>query len=34
VIQTKLVSALITDDGRLLVGAVTPQALTEAAGQR
>ncbi|MFJ2033799.1 outer membrane lipoprotein carrier protein LolA [Streptosporangium sp. NPDC087985] len=34
VIQTKLVSALLTDDGRLLVGAVTPEKLTEAAGQR
>ncbi|WP_433256545.1 LolA family protein [Streptosporangium sp. CA-135522] len=33
VIQTKLVSALLTDDGRLLVGAVTPDKLTEAAGQ-
>ncbi|MFG1877722.1 outer membrane lipoprotein carrier protein LolA [Sphaerisporangium sp. NPDC049003] len=32
-IQSKLVSALITDDGRLLVGAVTPEALTEAAGR-
>lgn len=34
VIQTKLFSALLTDDGRLLVGAVTPEKLTEAAGQR
>jgi hypothetical protein len=34
VIQTKLVSALLTDDGRLLVGAVTPEKLTEAAGQK
>ncbi|MFD8529535.1 outer membrane lipoprotein carrier protein LolA [Streptosporangium canum] len=34
VIQTKLVSALLTDDGRLLVGAVTPEKLTEAAGRR
>ncbi|MEO3807642.1 DUF2092 domain-containing protein [Sphaerisporangium sp. B11E5] len=33
VIQTKLISVLITDDGRLLAGAVTPQALTEAAGR-
>ncbi|MFC4530655.1 LolA family protein [Sphaerisporangium dianthi] len=33
VIQTKLVSALLTDDGRLLFGAVTPEALTEAAGR-
>ncbi|WP_248959172.1 LolA family protein [Sphaerisporangium perillae] len=34
VLQTKLVSALFTDDGRLLVGAVTPEALAEAAGQK
>jgi outer membrane lipoprotein-sorting protein len=34
VIQTKLVSALLTDDGRLLVGAVTPEKLAEAAGQK
>ncbi|GAA3507955.1 sigma-E factor regulatory protein RseB domain-containing protein [Streptosporangium album] len=34
VIRTKLVSALLTDDGRLLVGAVTPDKLTEVAGQR
>ncbi|MGV9776810.1 LolA family protein [Streptosporangium sp. NPDC003464] len=34
VIQTKLVSALLTDDGRLLVGAVTPEKLTEAAGRK
>ncbi|MGW3364743.1 LolA family protein [Streptosporangium canum] len=34
VIQTKLVSALLTEDGRLLVGAVTPEKLTEAAGRR
>ncbi|WP_440104804.1 LolA family protein [Streptosporangium sp. H16] len=34
VIQTKLVSALLTDDGRLLVGAVTPEKLSEAAGQK
>ncbi|MER5650818.1 DUF2092 domain-containing protein [Streptosporangium sp. NPDC002524] len=34
VIQTKLVSALLTDDGRLLVGAVTPERLSEAAGQK
>ncbi|MEV7969334.1 DUF2092 domain-containing protein [Sphaerisporangium sp. NPDC088356] len=34
VIQSKLVSALITDDGRLLVGAVTPEALAEAAGRK
>ncbi|WP_459799569.1 LolA family protein [Herbidospora sp. RD11066] len=32
VIATKLVSALITDDGRLLVGAVTPETLEKAAG--
>ncbi|MER7132047.1 LolA family protein [Streptosporangium saharense] len=31
VIQTKLLSALLTDDGRLLVGAVTPERLQEAA---
>ncbi|MFC7383271.1 LolA family protein [Sphaerisporangium rhizosphaerae] len=34
VIESKLVSALLTDDGRLLIGAVTPEALTEAAGRR
>ncbi|MFF3437509.1 outer membrane lipoprotein carrier protein LolA [Streptosporangium sp. NPDC002721] len=34
VVQTKLVSALLTDDGRLLVGAVTPEKLSEAAGQK
>ncbi|MEV7006778.1 DUF2092 domain-containing protein [Streptosporangium sp. NPDC051022] len=34
VIQTKLVSALLTDDGRLLVGAVTPEKLAEVAGRR
>ncbi|SNS70983.1 Outer membrane lipoprotein-sorting protein [Streptosporangium subroseum] len=34
VIQTKLASALLTDDGRLLVGAVTPEKLAEAAGQK
>ncbi len=33
-IQTKLVSALITDDGRLIAGAVTPEALYKAAGQK
>ncbi|MDH2429506.1 DUF2092 domain-containing protein [Sphaerisporangium sp. TRM90804] len=33
VLRTKLVSALFTDDGRLLVGAVTPEALAEAAGR-
>ncbi|TMR07904.1 DUF2092 domain-containing protein [Nonomuraea turkmeniaca] len=31
-IKTKLVTALLTDDGRLLVGAVTPEELTKAAG--
>ncbi|WP_327085076.1 DUF2092 domain-containing protein [Nonomuraea sp. NBC_01738] len=31
-ISTKLVTALITDDGRLLVGAVTPEEITKAAG--
>lgn len=34
VVQTKLLSALLTDDGRLLVGAVTPAKLAEAAGRR
>ncbi|MEV8637724.1 DUF2092 domain-containing protein [Streptosporangium sp. NPDC051023] len=34
VVQTKLVSALLTDDGRLLVGAVTPEKLAEAAGKK
>ncbi|MET9344302.1 DUF2092 domain-containing protein [Nonomuraea sp. NPDC003804] len=33
-IKTKLVSVLFTDDGRLLVGAVTPEELTKAAGAR
>ena len=33
-IQTKLVTALLTDDGRLLVGAVTPEELTKAAGTK
>jgi hypothetical protein len=33
VIETKLVSVLITDDGRVLAGAVTPEALVEAAGK-
>ncbi|WP_101789052.1 LolA family protein [Nonomuraea indica] len=33
-ISTKLVTALLTDDGRLLVGAVTPEEITEAAGVR
>lgn len=31
-IRTKLVTALLTDDGRLLVGAVTPEEITKAAG--
>jgi outer membrane lipoprotein-sorting protein len=31
VLQSRLFSALLTDDGRLLVGAVTPQRLAEAA---
>ncbi|WP_328808700.1 LolA family protein [Nonomuraea montanisoli] len=31
-ITTKLVTALVTDDGRLLVGAVTPEEITKAAG--
>ncbi|MFI7124679.1 outer membrane lipoprotein carrier protein LolA [Nonomuraea sp. NPDC050153] len=31
-IKTKLVTALLTDDGRLLVGAVTPEEITKAAG--
>jgi hypothetical protein len=34
VIRTKLVSALLTDDGRLLVGAVTPEKLAEVAGRK
>ncbi|MBG0822458.1 DUF2092 domain-containing protein [Planomonospora sp. ID91781] len=34
VIRTKLVSALLTDDGRLLVGAVTPEKLVEVAGRK
>ncbi len=34
IIQTKLATALLTDDGRLLVGAVTPERLAEAAGQK
>jgi outer membrane lipoprotein-sorting protein len=32
VIRTKLLTALLTDDGRLLAGAVTPEELTKAAG--
>ncbi|NRQ36829.1 DUF2092 domain-containing protein [Nonomuraea sp. NN258] len=31
-ITTKLVTALLTDDGRLLVGPVTPEEITKAAG--
>ncbi len=31
-ITTKLATALLTDDGRLLVGAVTPEEITKAAG--
>jgi outer membrane lipoprotein-sorting protein len=31
-ISTKLVTALLTDDGRLLVGAVTPEEIVKAAG--
>ncbi|MFI6925710.1 outer membrane lipoprotein carrier protein LolA [Nonomuraea spiralis] len=31
-IRTKLVTVLLTDDGRLLVGAVTPEEITQAAG--
>lgn len=34
ILRSKLVSVLITDDGRLLLGAVTPEALTEAAGRK
>lgn len=33
-IETKLVTMLLTDDGRLLAGAVTPDVLYEAAGHR
>ncbi|MFI6480849.1 outer membrane lipoprotein carrier protein LolA [Nonomuraea sp. NPDC050663] len=33
-IKTKLLTALLTDDGRVLVGAVTPDKLTELAGSR
>ncbi|MET7459503.1 DUF2092 domain-containing protein [Nonomuraea sp. NPDC005501] len=33
-IRTKLVTALITDDGRVLIGAVTPEEITKAAGIR
>lgn len=34
IIETKLVSVLITDDGRVLAGAVTPEALIKAAGTK
>ncbi|MGW0481970.1 LolA family protein [Nonomuraea sp. NPDC003214] len=33
-ITTKLATVLLTDDGRLLVGAVTPEEITKAAGVR
>ncbi|WP_214110715.1 LolA family protein [Acrocarpospora catenulata] len=33
-IRTKVVSVLLTDDGRVLAGAVTPEALYQAAGTR
>ncbi|WP_225878297.1 LolA family protein [Spongiactinospora rosea] len=33
-IQTKLITVLLTDDGRVLAGAVGPQALYEAAGRK
>ncbi|WP_336205213.1 LolA family protein [Nonomuraea sp. LPB2021202275-12-8] len=33
-VKTKLATALLTDDGRLLVGAVTPEEITKAAGVR
>ncbi|GII63910.1 membrane protein [Sphaerisporangium krabiense] len=33
VVKTKLLSVLLTDDGRLLAGAVTPEALVKAAGR-
>ncbi|MEO3887907.1 DUF2092 domain-containing protein [Nonomuraea sp. B5E05] len=33
-IRTKLVTALLTDDGRLLVGPVSPEEITKAAGIR
>ncbi|MDA0643385.1 MULTISPECIES: LolA family protein [Nonomuraea] len=33
-IRTKLVTVLLTDDGRLLVGAVTPEEIMKAAGVR
>ncbi|MFD6812427.1 DUF2092 domain-containing protein, partial [Streptomyces anthocyanicus] len=31
VFKTKIVNALMTDDGKVYVGAVTPQALVDAA---
>lgn len=34
VLRTKLFSALLTDDGRVFVGAVTPDVLTQAAAHR
>ncbi|GII85030.1 membrane protein [Sphaerisporangium siamense] len=34
VVKTKLLSVLVTDDGRLFAGAVTPEALVKAAGRR
>ncbi|WP_143590646.1 LolA family protein [Thermoactinospora rubra] len=34
IVKSKLLTALLTDDGRLLVGAVTPDRLIEAAGTR
>jgi outer membrane lipoprotein-sorting protein len=34
VLRTKLFSALLTDDGRLFVGAVTPDVLTQAAAHK
>ncbi|TDE28376.1 DUF2092 domain-containing protein [Nonomuraea mesophila] len=33
-IKTKLVTALLTDDGRMLVGPVTPEEITKAAGTK
>ena len=33
-IETKLATVLLTDDGRLLAGAVTPDVLFEAAGRK
>jgi hypothetical protein len=34
VLRTKLFSALLTDDGRVFVGAVTPDVLTQAAAHK